>query len=1159
MAEIKSLTYVESALQRRQVSGLTGSSKALFVVLLSRIIKKPILFLTPKNEEVERYVNDIKCFSSLLIREQRNVVSFPSFEVDCYRLSPHPEISEERSLALWQLSNRKVDLLVASVESILFKLVSPEEFAQKCKTISLEQDHPPEALVGMLKENGYAQEDPVTEVGEFSQRGGIIDIFPPNYESPLRIEFFGDAVESIRTYNPETQRSIENIPSVEIIPMKEFSPTREQLQRWAEVAAETWPLDEDSKYLREKIMAASAGETFPAYEFLLPLIHSRDHSIFDYLHDFFLFLDEPDVLSSKAQEIIQNLQTCYKDAVEIALPVLPPEKLTLRPEELQERLQTNQRVESRELGALGVENDSDVTIRTQPVRKYHGLIKELVLDLQQAHQKQETVLFLLSNLGRVERLAEILRDYDLTATVLQNDPRSNSLLEGILSLRPETSPPGRFVAVSPVSSGVSFPEGKLHVFATSDLFDEMEVKLAPRPTKGRQAAAFFSDLRDLREGDYVVHVDHGIGQFQGLQKMVVGSEVKEFMILIYRDGDKVYVPVENLHLIQKYRSLGEGKPSLDKLGGVSWARTKARIKKSMQDMAEELLQLYAKRNIVTGFAFHIDDHWQREFEDAFEFEETPDQEQAIEEMKKDMASPRPMDRLVCGDVGYGKTEVAMRGAFAAVLNGKQVAVLTPTTVLAFQHSNTFKKRFQAFPVKVEMLSRFKSKREQKQILEAMESGQIDIIIGTHRLLSRDVTFRDLGLVIVDEEQRFGVKQKEQLKKLKTQVDVLSLSATPIPRTLQMAMLGLRDMSVIETPPKNRLAIQTLVVRFDKKIIKSAIELELARKGQVYFVHNRVESIYSIANMIRELCPEARVAVAHGQMREQALEKIMFKFIEHEYDVLVSTTIIENGLDIPLVNTIIIDRADHYGLSELYQLRGRVGRSNRHAYAYLLVPPDELLSEVARKRLAAIREFSELGSGFHLAAMDMEIRGAGNLLGGQQHGHINAIGFELYCQLLENTIRQLKGESVPEEVKTSIDLKLDIHVPEEYIDDVNQRLRVYKKIASAESEEDLVAIQSEINDRFGKYPPSVENLFEYAHLRLVASQLLIHAIERSKDKIYIKFSAESPISPERIVRFVSRSKGAAFSPEGTLALTLPPSKNQAQEIRRILHELNHTIQ
>jgi len=657
-----------------------------------------------------------------------------------------------------------------------------------------------------------------------------------------------------------------------------------------------------------------------------------------------------------------------------------------------------------------------------------------------------------------------------------------------------------------------------------------------------------------------VHVEHGIGMYQGLKEIQQGEVTGEFMLLEFAEGAKLYVPLTRLDLIQKYRSSEGVRPPLSRLGGTAWAKTKARVKKAMKDMADELLKLYAERKAAAGHAFPPDTQWQKEFEDAFEFNETDDQLQATEEIKKDMQSTLPMDRLLCGDVGYGKTEVAMRAAFKAVQDNRQVAVLAPTTVLVFQHFENFKRRFAAFPINVEMLSRFRSAKQQKEIAERVEQGKVDIVIGTHRLLSKDIQFQDLGLVIVDEEQRFGVRHKERLKQLKKEVDVLTMSATPIPRTLHMSMVGLRDMSVIETPPKDRMAIQTVVAAYDQKLIKSALEHELERGGQAYFVHNRVETIYEIAAGIQEMVPKARVLVGHGQMSEGELEKVMMAFVRHEADILVATTIIENGLDIPLCNTIVINRADRHGLSELYQLRGRVGRSNRRAYAYLLVPAEQELTPVARRRLAALKEFSDLGAGFKIAALDLELRGAGNLLGGEQSGHIDAVGFEMYTSMLERTIRELKGEDVVEKPSTHMNLGIDLRIPSEYIAEENQRLRMYKRAAGVDDQAQLEDVRKELEDRYGPIPAPVRYLLAAAALKLLSERVGVMNIDRRRDSITIKFTEQATVDPERLARFVARARGAQFTPGGVLKFTVKSTQPEPlmEQISGLLRELSAEV-
>jgi transcription-repair coupling factor (superfamily II helicase) len=755
-----------------------------------------------------------------------------------------------------------------------------------------------------------------------------------------------------------------------------------------------------------------------------------------------------------------------------------------------------------------------------------------------------SVFLSASSTGEIERFGDICREYEVPYVLGESEDAAS----GFTAERAQES--AALVLVrAPFAEGVAFPDARVTIFGNADLFD-----VAPaieRPGRKIRTSGFFSDFAELKPGDFVVHVDHGIGQFEGLRQIESDGRRGEFMLLKYAEDARLYVPLERMDLVQGYRAVEGVHPPLDRLGGTSWTSRKTRARKSVEEMADKLLALYAQRKTSPGFAFSPDGNFQREFEDTFEFEETPDQVTAIADIKRDMERSTPTDRLLCGDVGYGKTEVAMRAAFKAVADGKQVALLAPTTILAFQHFETFKRRFAAFPLRIEMLSRFRSAAEQKQILAALETGKVDVVIGTHRLLSKDVKFQDLGLLVVDEEQRFGVAHKERLKEMRKNVDALAMSATPIPRTLHMSLVGLRDMSLIETPPRDRLAIQTVVAPFQEDLVRHAIENELARDGQVYFIHNRVESIYSLAELIARLVPKARVVVGHGQMAEKELEKVMLKFIRDEADVLVATTIVENGLDIPRANTILINRADRLGLAELYQLRGRVGRSNQRAYAYLLVPPETALSEIARRRLAAMKEFSELGAGFRIAALDLELRGAGNMLGRQQHGHIEAIGFDLYCQMLERAVSKLKGEEAAPELRTTLSLGFDVRIPQDYVPSENLRLRTYKRISTIATDEEKQDVRRELEDRFGPVPPSVENLLEYAVLKSMCERLRISSVERQGTRVAIRFHPETPLDPARLVSVVRSRKGIKLDPSGVLWLDLSRGEFVPGAVRNVL--------
>lgn len=771
---------------------------------------------------------------------------------------------------------------------------------------------------------------------------------------------------------------------------------------------------------------------------------------------------------------------------------------------------------------------AEFNIQSRSVRKFRGDIASFAQDSKNQIPNSR---FVFQTHGITDRFNEILDDYEISI----NSART---------------------FYGNLSSGFEIPALNILYQTETDIFGETSQAEYQKPKVKSQRSkiktdAFISDFRDLKAGDYVVHVDHGIGRFEGLQTIETQGVEREFMLLIYAENTKLFVPVERLDLVSRYSSGEATQPGLDRLGGLGWQKTKAKAKRAMRDMADELLRLYAERKLVQGFAFSKDSPWQIEFEDAFPYQLTEDQATAIEDTKQDMETPVPMDRLIIGDVGYGKTEVAMRAAFKAVMDGKQVAILTPTTVLAYQHAESFKQRFSAFPVTIELLSRFRSPKEQKSVVERTEKGSVDILIGTHRILSADVKVPKLGLVVVDEEQRFGVAHKEKLKQLKKKVDVLTLSATPIPRTLNMSLLGMRDMSVIETPPRDRLAINTQVVQFSENVIKSAIELELARDGQVFFIHNRVETITAIAAHIKKIVPNARIVVAHGQMNEKEMETAVLDFVDRKFDVLVATTIIENGIDIPRANTIIINRADNYGLSQLYQLRGRVGRSNRRAYAYLLIPPERELSDVARRRLSAIREFSDLGAGFRIAALDLEIRGSGNILGGQQSGHLDALGFDLYVKMLERTIAEMRGEVIEDEISVSLNLGVDVAIPKDYIAETNQRLRTYKRISSASDEEVLRKLYEEISDRYGKLPESVENLFEYARLRRLAEEMRVLSIDKTPTGFAIKLNQDAKVSPEKLMQFVDESK-SVFTPNGILRVN--SNENLLENVRKVLEKI-----
>ena len=854
-------------------------------------------------------------------------------------------------------------------------------------------------------------------------------------------------------------------------------------------------------------------------------------------------ISEPADVEGHIRTAWEQIGTSHADAVERAkgakLPA--PTDLLVTEDEIVAALANAVVVEELSLtesGTGNAERGTAVELSVQPTATFHGRIPDWVNDVKSAQANSDHIVFVAGSHGRAERTVELLKDYDVRA-VMASD--SGDVIRGAVIVAEGWLSKGFRLAVKTQDPGPR--AAALLVYAESDVFDE-ERRKSGAGRKRSASAAFLSDLRDLKVNDLIVHVDHGIGQFAGLKQISIagGDIVQEFLELRYHGDAKLFVPVERLDLIQKYT--GGSKPPLDRLGGTTWEKAKTKVKKAMRDMAEELLKLYAARKAVPGHAFSPDTHWQEEFEDAFEFDLTPDQTTAIADIKRDMETPTPMDRLLCGDVGYGKTEVSMRAAFKSVMDGKQVAFLAPTTVLAAQHLKTLRERFAAFPAKIEMVSRFRSRQEIKEALDALAAGRVDVIVGTHRLLSKDVNFKDLGLLVVDEEQRFGVAHKERIKQMRKKVDVLTMTATPIPRTLNMSLVGIRDMSVIETPPKDRLAIQTNVVKFDSTVIVRAIRAEIERGGQVFFVHNRVESIYSMGNLLQRLVPDARIVIGHGQMAEDALERAMLDFMSHKADILLATTIVENGLDIPNANTIIINRADRYGLAQLYQLRGRVGRSDRAAYAYLLIPPEEALSPVARKRLSAMKEFSDLGSGFRVAALDLEIRGAGNLLGGEQSGTIDTVGFEMYMKLLEETIRELKGEDLEDDVRATVNLKVDFRLDESYVSDMNQRLMIYRRMAGARSEDEIGRLVDEVRDRYGPPPTAVLNLADFARIRVLADTLGVETIDRADSHIVFKFRQKTKVDLTQVIALVQERGDLQLLPPSSLKLDLRSREPQA---------------
>ncbi|WP_238325913.1 transcription-repair coupling factor [Bryobacter aggregatus] len=1064
------------------LGGLTLAAKGLAIALLWHRTGKNMLVLTDGNREAETLLEAVNTFLTILLPNDGNARAqiIPALDVLPHqKLTPHSEILEQRAIGLWKLSTNRAPITLAPVASAMLRVAAPSFYRQLVLTLKENEEVSLDDLSLHLRNIGYEQSEPVSMVGEFSIRGGIVDIFPAEAEKPVRLEFFGDAIETIRRFDVDTQRSVARVPEVRILPLIE---TR---------------TDTDGP---------------------------REFSLLNLVGNGLLLWDEPEQVRASAERFWKRLD-------DGAGEVDPDEHYFHFGELASHGANLMREIELREL-ALEVGNHS-FELGSRPGITFRGNIRLAVEESRTLVQSGFEVVFFAKSLGEVERFADVFSEYKVPYQVLL--PPDEAMPQYLADRVYVGAASHIYLIKGRLTRGAVFRDPKLALFGSDDLFESSDT-VARSNQRGpvTSMGAFAADIADLKVGDFVVHQTHGVGKFLGIKVINQGEGNGEFLLLEYSGESKLYVPVTRLDLISKYRSGGgETKAPLDRLGGVTWQKTKSRVKAKMRDMADELLKLYAQRRMAEGFAFSPDSNWQREFEDSFEYNATKDQVAAVRDIKRDMESETAMDRLVVGDVGFGKTEVAMRAAFKALGDGKQVAVLAPTTVLAFQHFESFKRRFASFPVRIEHLSRFRNPKESKQVIEDMDNGKVDILIGTHRILSKDIRFPDLGLLIVDEEQRFGVAHKERLKQLKKNVDVLTLSATPIPRTLHMSLVGIRDLSVIETPPKDRLAVHTVVAKFDQQVIKTAIEQEIARGGMVYFVHNRVESIYERAFSIQELVPGVRVGVGHGQMVDEELERVLLGFMKHEFDVFVCTTIVENGLDIPLANTIIIENAQNYGLSELYQLRGRVGRSNRRAYAYLLVPTDTELTEVARKRLAALKEFSDLGAGFKIAALDLELRGAGSLLGGEQSGHINAVGFDMYIRMLEEAVQEMKGIEVPLEIHSTLNLGFEIRIPTSYIPEDNQRLRAYKKIADAKSREVANELVAEFADRYGPVPPDVRLLVDFGQAKNLAQQVGVESVERRQGIFQIKFHEKAKIDPQKLMEYIQREPGASFSPTGIL--------------------------
>ncbi|RLL41681.1 transcription-repair coupling factor [Oceanobacillus piezotolerans] len=1092
---------LNTGMREQLVAGLSGAARGILVAAINQSIDKPVLLVTHQLVHAQQLYDDL-----VELAGENHVHLYPVNELIASEIAiASPELRSQRIEALTKWVKDKSGILVAPVAALKRILPPPSYFLQYQLRFKLGEEIKIDQYLSSLVDMGYERTSMVATPGEFSIRGGIIDIYPITEENPIRIELFDEEIDSVRYFDAETQRSLETIDDIIIGPASEILMTQEDMlaaaNRIEDALAYTLKKMKKSEtketlveVIEHEISRLKNGERFQEIYKYIGYLYEEPASLLDYLKDDgIVVLDE----MSRIQETASSLDTeeaeWYSNLLEAGKMVqnsrFSYDWQTVLDRMIQPRLYLS--VFLRHIPNTSPENIINLSSRT--MQEFHGQMHLLKNELKRWEKGDYSVVVLAPNEERAEKVHSIFNDYDIEANITKG-----------LTL-PVEKPT---IAVGNISGGVELPMHKLVIITENELFKK-QVKRQRKRNKISNAERIQS-YQELKVGDYVVHANHGVGKYLGIETLEVNQLHKDYLLIRYSGDDKLYVPIDQIDQVQKFVGAEGKEPKLYKLGGTEWTKVKRKVQSSVEDIADDLIKLYAEREARKGYAFSKDTEMQREFEASFLYQETEDQLRCIAEIKEDMERERPMDRLLCGDVGYGKTEVAIRAAFKAVMDGKQVALLVPTTILAQQHYETIRERFQDYPIEIGLLSRFRTKKQQTETINGLKKGVIDVVIGTHRVLSKDVEFRDLGLLIVDEEQRFGVKHKEKIKQLKTNVDVLTLTATPIPRTLHMSMLGVRDLSVIETPPENRFPIQTYVMEYNPIIVREAIEREMSRGGQTFFLYNRVENIDKVARDLGMLVPEARVAVAHGKMTETELENVIVSFLEGESDVLVSTTIIETGVDIPNVNTLIVSNADHMGLSQLYQLRGRVGRSNRVAYAYFTYKKDKVLNEVAEKRLQAIKEFTELGSGFKIAMRDLSIRGAGNLLGSQQHGFIDSVGFDMYSQMLKDAIEARKaGKEVDDYTpfEPELALNLDAYIPDDYIKDEKQKIEIYKEFRSLESDEEIVDLKDALIDRFGNYPTEVDNLFTVSSLKMHAKKEKVESVTERNKKITLLLDRE----------------------------------------------------
>lgn len=1133
--------------------GFSGSARAYFLSRLMDKVNRPCLVILPQGKDAEPIYRDLRFFLSASDEQGRathaRLGRFPAYDLTPLTgLSPQREVVTQRLRALFSLSSDPHPFILTSLEALSFRVLPKRALIDALDYFEAGEELDRDRLLRKLEMTGYQRTSLVEETGDYAVRGGVLDIFCPLYRSPVRLEFWGDHVESIRTFDPVSQRSQKPVKAFTLIPANEILTAHEHIKRARSMGRMPGHIEK--------------GMRFPGKEAWLNHFYPKTDTVFDYLPDSCLIIHfDPHRLETICKKIeknhLENVTRFRGEAAKKGMPFPEIDGLFVPSREMIEQTHKRQRLRMSELDLETHGRDEHLVRLRAPFQSHEDLeirmagkgrvsLAPLAQKISGLLQSRNRVVLVSRNERQAERLKDILSHYDIAA-----DHMATSWAKV-----PQT--PGLSICTGRLGKGFAWPDLGLHVISEDEIFGPKKDRTRSRRPEN---ALKWSSFSQLKKGDFLVHEEHGIGRYGGLKKMDIHNNINDFILIEYAQNDRLYIPADRISMLQKYSGLNEMEPKLDRLGGHSWDLVKQRAKNSVKRIAKQLVQIYALRKYRKGYAFAPPDPYFREFEATFEHEETPDQIKTIEDVLHDMTSEKPMDRLLCGDVGFGKTEVAVRAAFKAVSDGKQVALLVPTTVLAEQHFETFQNRMKPYGFHLGVLSRFKTRKEQLETLAKLRSGLIDIIIGTHRLLQKDVQFQNLGLLVIDEEQRFGVKQKEALKKYRTVVDVLALTATPIPRTFQMSLMGVRDLSIIETPPRQRHAIETYLSPYDEPLIVRAIGAELDRGGQVFFVHNRVLTLAPLADQLAALLPQARFAVAHGQMKEKDLEKTMVRFLRKDIDVLVCTTIIESGLDIPSANTIIINQVDRLGLSEIYQLRGRVGRGKEKAYAYLLLSDGAILSRDAEKRLKALMDFTQLGAGLHLAMHDLKIRGAGNILGYSQAGHITALGYELYLKLIEKAVAELKGEERVEDINPEINMDLPAYLPETYVTDTDVRLNLYRRLSGLQKQRHLKAMVEEIKDRFGPPPEEVQNVLSLMSIRILLKKMGIHRLDVGSAGMTLTLSENSRLDPEKTVSLVSKKPNKfRFLSAHKLYVNLgvPWHARKPSTVKEALRALEHTL-